>query len=173
MSSKSGLSSIHHYCQQLFFRWTRKRSRATTPSLRKRYNSNSKLSILTTLLHPRWSGWTRRTSSSARTCRRSTTTSRSSSPTPSLAFRSHKLMSCIYKEDYVIAYNQYQHWNNFENNSCLTQNEIAESCATVKDYCTSNTEDVNNNIIEFKEVNKNNNKNNCQQQQCLVQRGKQ
>ena len=168
-----GLSSIHHYCQQLFFRWTRKRSRATTPSLRKRYNSNSKLSILTTLLHPRWSGWTRRTSSSARTCRRSTTTSRSSSPTPSLAFRSHKLMSCIYKEDYVIAYNQYQHWNNFENNSCLTQNEIAESCATVKDYCTSNTEDVNNNIIEFKEVNKNNNKNNCQQQQCLVQRGKQ
>ena len=34
----------------------------------------------------------------------------------------------------------------------LTQSEIAESCATVKEYCRSNTEDVNNNIVEFKEV---------------------
>ena len=32
------------------------------------------------------------------------------------------------------------------------QSEIAESCATVKEYCRSNTEDVNNNIVEFKEV---------------------
>lgn len=32
------------------------------------------------------------------------------------------------------------------------QSEIAESCATVKEYCRSNTEDVNNNIVEFKEA---------------------
>ena len=32
------------------------------------------------------------------------------------------------------------------------QKEIKDSCATVKEYCRSNTEDVNNNIIEFKEA---------------------
>ena len=46
----------------------------------------------------------------------------------------------------------------FDDNDQITmititiQSEIAESCATVKEYCRSNTEDVNNNIVEFKEV---------------------
>ena len=30
--------------------------------------------------------------------------------------------------------------------------EIADSCATVKEYCRSNTEEINNNITEFKEA---------------------
>ena len=30
--------------------------------------------------------------------------------------------------------------------------EIADSCATVREYCRSNTEEINNNIVEFKEA---------------------
>ena len=118
------------------------------------WDGGSAITIIFTIKLIRWNGWTTRTSSSARTSSRSTTTSRSSSVTPKVDFRFFKFLMMMMT---VNVMRTTRTTEQFDDNDQMIftitiQSEIAESCATVKEYCRSNTEDVNNNIVEFKEV---------------------